>query len=106
MASRDRSKHNHSSQLIVLPRTEAPMVHRPNHSPEPHHHPPGIDRRIIRIVMYVSIAIIVFFLVTEHAAHLAGLLPYSFLLICIFMHLFMHGMHGGHGGGNDGNQSR
>ena len=108
MAPHHNAKPNHSSQLIILPRTEAPMVHHP-HPPEPPNQRPGIDRNIIRIVMYVSIAIIVFFLVTEHAAHLAGLLPYSFLLVCILMHLFMHGMHGGHGGhggSNDGNQSR
>lgn len=105
MASHHRANPNQSSQLILLPRTEAPMVHHPHHSPEPPNQRPGIDRNIIRIVMYVSIAIIVFFLITEHAAHLAGLLPYSFLLVCILMHLFMHGMHGGHGGhgGNDEN---
>jgi Protein of unknown function (DUF2933) len=63
----------------------------------------------IRLVLYVSLGIIVFFLVTEHAAHLAGLLPYSFLFLCLLMHLFMHGGHGGHsgdGGANDSNQSR
>ena len=53
------------------------------------------------------IAIIAFFLVTEHKAHLLGLytehevhilgaLPYLLLLLCPLMHLFMHGS-GGHG---------
>lgn len=51
----------------------------------------------IKLVLYVSIAIIAYFLITEHWAHLAGFLPYSLLFICIFMHLFMHGAHGGHG---------
>lgn len=59
----------------------------------------------IKVVLYVSIGIIAYFLITEHWAHLAGFLPYSLLFICIFMHLFMHGSHGGHGGGNSGNNS-
>lgn len=36
-----------------------------------------------------------FFLLTEHRAHLYGWLPYLFLAACPLMHLF-HG-HGGHG---------
>lgn len=36
-----------------------------------------------------------FFLVTEHTAHVFGVLPYLLLLACPFLHLF----HGGHGGG-------
>lgn len=39
-----------------------------------------------------------YFLWTEHRAHLAGALPYSLLLFCLLMHLFMHHGHGnGHG---------
>ncbi len=57
----------------------------------------------IKIVLFASIGIIAYFLITEHLAHLAGFLPYSFLLIFILMHLFMHGGHGGHGGGNGSN---
>ena len=61
----------------------------------------------IKVVLYASIGIIAYFLITEHWAHLAGFLPYSLLFICIFMHLFMHGGHGGHGDGNGNNsQSR
>ena len=56
----------------------------------------------IKVVLYVSIAIIAYFLITEHLAHLAGFLPFSLLFICIFMHLFMHGGHGdGNGNGNN-----
>lgn len=44
------------------------------------------------------LAILGFFLVTEHRAHLFGWLPFLFLLACPFLHLFGHG---GHGGGND-----
>lgn len=58
----------------------------------------GINPTFMRIVMYTTIAIIVFYLVTEHRAHLAGLWPFSFLFFCLLMHLFMHGGHGGHGG--------
>lgn len=56
-----------------------------------------------KIALYVFLAIAVFFLITEHLAHLAGILPYLLLLACPFMHLFMHGGHGGHGGHSDGN---
>ena len=41
-----------------------------------------------------------YFLITEHRAHLAGLLyylPFLLLLACPLMHVFMHGGHGGHG---------
>jgi Protein of unknown function (DUF2933) len=49
----------------------------------------------IKLVLYATIGIIAYFLITEHWAHLAGYLPFSLLFICIFMHLFMHGGHGG-----------
>ena len=51
------------------------------------------------VVLIVSLAIIGFFLLTEHRAHLFGILPYLFLLACPFMHFFMHGGHGKHGSG-------
>jgi hypothetical protein len=38
-----------------------------------------------------------FFLLTEHRAHLYGWLPFILLAACPLMHLF-HGGHGGHGG--------
>ncbi|WP_343037770.1 DUF2933 domain-containing protein [Aromatoleum evansii] len=37
-----------------------------------------------------------FFLVTEHRAHLLGVLPFLLLLACPLLHLFHHGGHGGH----------
>ncbi len=44
------------------------------------------------------LAIALFFLWTEHRAHLLGALPFLLLLACPLMHLFMHGGHGqGHG---------
>ena len=43
-----------------------------------------------------------FFLLTEHTAHVLGVLPYLLILACPLMHLFMHHGHGGdHGGGNN-----
>ncbi|NJM92025.1 MAG: DUF2933 domain-containing protein [Rhodospirillaceae bacterium] len=37
-----------------------------------------------------------FFLLSEHRAHLFGVLPYLLILACPLMHLFMHRGHGGH----------
>ena len=43
-----------------------------------------------------------FFLVTEHTAHVFGVLPYLLIAACPLMHLFMHHGHGhGHSGGSD-----
>jgi hypothetical protein len=47
------------------------------------------------IVVIGFLMIAGFFLVTEHAAHVWGILPYALLLACPLMHLFHH--HGGHG---------
>lgn len=51
--------------------------------------------------MIVFLGIGAFFLITEHTAHLFGVLPFALLLLCPLMHLFMHGGHGGHGGQDD-----
>jgi hypothetical protein len=37
-----------------------------------------------------------FFLLSEHRAHLFGVLPFLLILACPLMHLFMHRGHGGH----------
>ena len=42
-------------------------------------------------------AVALFYLLTEHQAHLFGVLPYVLLLACPLMHFLMHGKHGGHG---------
>lgn len=51
-----------------------------------------------------------FFLLTEHRAHLYGWLPYLLLAACPLMHLFHrhggHGGHAGHGGEGAGNEPR
>lgn len=43
-------------------------------------------------------AALLFFLVTEHTAHFFGVLPWAIILVCPFLHLFMHKGHGAHGG--------
>jgi hypothetical protein len=61
--------------------------------------------RIIRsptgLVLLAFLVIAGFFLVTEHTAHVFGVLPYALLLLCPLLHLFLHGGHGGHGGQGD-----
>ena len=52
-----------------------------------------------RWVFLGFLAVAAFFLITEHRAHLLGVLPYLLLLACPLMH-FMHGGHGKHGGGD------
>lgn len=49
------------------------------------------------LVLLAFAAIAAFFLVTEHTAHVFGVLPFALLLLCPLLHLFMHGGHGGHG---------
>ena len=49
-----------------------------------------------RLVLLAFLAIAGFFLITEHAAHLFGILPYLLVLLCPLMHL----LHGGHGSGH------
>jgi len=41
----------------------------------------------------IVLAILFFFLWTEHRAHLLGVLPLLLLLLCPVMHLFMHRGH-------------
>ncbi len=53
------------------------------------------------LALIVFLGIGAFFLITEHTAHLFGVLPFALLLLCPLMHLFMHGGHGGHGGQDD-----
>jgi len=55
------------------------------------------------ITLAVVLAIGGFFLLTEHAAHVLGVLPYVLLLACPLMHRFIHRGHrgrDGHGAGH------
>lgn len=54
-----------------------------------------------RLVLIAFLAIAGFFLVTEHRAHVLGVLPYLLLLACPLVHFF-HGGHGGHSARRDG----
>lgn len=50
-----------------------------------------------RLVLGAFLAVLGFSLVTEHRAHLFGVLPYLFLFACPLFHLLLHRRHGGHG---------
>lgn len=41
------------------------------------------------------------YLIIDHGQHVLPYLPFTFLLGCLAMHLFMHGSHGGHNGDNN-----
>ncbi len=66
-----------------------------NHlEPDP---PPSFWKSSAGLTLLVAGMVGAFYLVTEHRAHLFGLLPYLILLACPLMHVFMHKGHG-HGG--------
>jgi hypothetical protein len=48
------------------------------------------------LVLGGFLAIAGFYLITEHTAHVFGVLPYLLILACPLMHLFMHHGHGDH----------
>lgn len=54
------------------------------------------------IVLSGFLAVAAFFLLTEHTAHVFGVLPYVLLLMCPLMHFFMHGGHGRRDGDSHG----
>ena len=51
----------------------------------------------IRWVLIIFLVITGLYLLIDHGQHLIPYLPFTFLLGCLVMHLFMHGSHGGHG---------
>jgi hypothetical protein len=55
------------------------------------------------IVLFGFLVVIGFFLITEHGAHLLGILPWLLVLVCPLMHIF-HGH--GHHHGNDGDDNK
>jgi hypothetical protein len=55
------------------------------------------------LVLLAFLAIAAFFLITEHRAHVLGVLPFLLVLLCPLLHLFLHGRHGG---GHAGHGSR
>ena len=52
--------------------------------------------RVFRWVLCGMLIVAGFFLLTEHRAHLLGVLPYLLFAACPLMHLFMHHGHGRH----------
>jgi len=67
------------------------MEHDDHTGHDSHHAPRGYNW-----IFIAFLAIAAFFLLSEHRAHLLGVLPYLFLLACPLMHLFMHHGHGQH----------
>ena len=62
----------------------------------------SLDRRIpsarFGLVLIGFLIIAGALLLTEHRAHVFGLLIWLPILACPLMHIFMHGGHGGHAG--------
>jgi len=71
---------------------------------EPDRKPWWQTRGGVALVGFAAIA--GFFLLTEHTAHVFGVLPYALLLACPFLHFFMHSGHhkGGASAGADHHQ--
>jgi len=67
---------------------------------------PGFWRSRSGIGFIVIGAVAGYFLITEHLAHVIGILPYLLLLACPLMHMFMHhGHHSDHGSENHEHKS-
>lgn len=68
---------------------------------------PGLPRtrELLRLPLWLGfclfLAIAMFFLWEEHRAHFLGAAPYALLVLCPFLHFFMHRGHGAdHGEGS------
>ena len=57
---------------------------------------PSFWRSRYAVGLLVIGAVAGYFLLTEHLAHVASILPYLLVLACPLMHLFMHHGHGAH----------
>ena len=72
--------------------------------------PDTTSRRGLRLPIGLGLclflAIAIFFLWEEHRAHILGALPYVLLLLCPFVHFFMHRGHGEHHPGPEGGRNR
>ena len=58
--------------------------------------PPSFWSSRYAIELLVIGGVAVYFLLTEHLAHVVGALPFLLLLACPLMHVFMHRGHGHH----------
>jgi hypothetical protein len=81
-----------------------------NHSEHEPSQPSSGRLSPLKITLIFTLGIAAFFLIGQHWAHLAGILPLFLILLCPLMHLFMHGGHGGHdhagGKGDDNSNSK
>ncbi|GIK80614.1 MAG: DUF2933 domain-containing protein [Xanthobacteraceae bacterium] len=57
------------------------------------------------LALLVFLAVAGLLLLTEHRAHVIGAAFWLLPLVCIAMHMFMHGGHGGHGQRSEGSAS-
>ena len=60
---------------------------------EPAHETKWWLRSRSRLVLLAFLAVAGFFLITEHTAHVLGVLPWLLLLACPLIHLFHGGPH-------------
>ena len=68
-----------------------------NHDHTEHENPPNFWGSRYALGLIVIGGVAGYFLLTEHLAHVVGVLPFLLLLACPLMHVFMHHGHGGHG---------
>lgn len=72
-----------------------------NNALEHHHDHSAKGVGLYQIGKWGAIAIITYYLLIEHRAHVLQFLPYLLLLACPRMHIFMHGGHKHHNPGED-----
>jgi hypothetical protein len=69
---------------------------------ETHEHHQGINQNYEswlkrhRWISYGALAVIAYYLLTEHREHVFAYLPYLIFAACPLMHIFMHGGHHHH----------
>jgi len=63
------------------------------------------SKGIWRVVMITIAAMAIYYLLTRHAAHTFGVLPYLLILACPLMHLFGHRHHRKHEHRDTGNDA-
>jgi hypothetical protein len=62
-----------------------------------------VEKRIWRAAAFAIAVMAVYYLLTRHAAHAFGVLPYLLILACPLMHLFGHRGHSKHEHRDSGN---
>jgi len=69
-------------------------------------HPSAASGKGIWRVITITIAVMaIYYLLTRHAVHTFGVLPYLLILACPLMHLFGHRHHGKHEHRDTGNDA-